>query len=416
MEKLFSLIGDVTHTKLGGADSYSDQLNCRYTVFLLSLFTLLASARVYIDEPISCFCPAEFSSSQVAFAKKVCWTTNTFHIPIDTELTQESRRSAPIISYYQWMALVFSLQGFLFYLPRPLWRILNKKSGLAVNTITDAAIECQRHRDDKFENNVRYMSQRMTQFLTGLSRRRQAAGLCKKFGLSIYGSYLTIVYLVIKVLYVVNVIGQLFLLNTFLGTDYHLYGFDVMRRMANGEEWTTSSRFPRVTLCDFNVRKLGNIHRYTIQCALPLNLFYEMMFIFLWFWMVFVVTVTACSLVQWVIVSVFFCFQEGYVTDRLRELDDDTVSKAQIGRFTRVYLRRDGCFILRLVSKNAGDRIAAELVTSLWKEYRDKIPQTNESNADSNGARRRKSSCKDPSLANGIGWVPSASSCPEETV
>lgn len=352
---------------------------------------------------------------------QVCWTTNTYHIPIEDELTQESRRRAPIISYYQWIALVFSLQGFLFYLPRPVWRILNKKSGLAVNTITDAAIECQRHRDDKFENNVRYMSQRMSQFLNGLRRRRQAAGLCKKFGLSIYGSYLTIVYLVIKVLYVVNVIGQLFLLNAFLGTDYHLYGFDVMRRMANGEEWTTSSRFPRVTLCDFNVRKLGNIHRYTIQCALPLNLFYEMMFIFLWFWMIFVMTVTICSLIQWVIVSVFFCFQEGYVTDRLREIDDKlTADTADVGRFARIYLRRDGCFILRLVSKNAGDRIAGELVASLWQEYiKDQVSQSIESAAaaaaDSDGVRRRRSSCKDPSLANGSGWVPKAS-CPEETV
>lgn len=83
MEKLFSLIGDVSHTKLGGADSYSDQLNCRYTVFLLSLFALLASARVYVDEPISCFCPAEFSASQVAFAKKV----GIFSTPISPSST-----------------------------------------------------------------------------------------------------------------------------------------------------------------------------------------------------------------------------------------------------------------------------------------------------------------------------------------
>lgn len=71
MDKLFQLIGDVSHVKLGGADTYTDQLNCRYTVFVLSLFAFIATARVYVDEPISCFCPAEFEASHVAFAKKV---------------------------------------------------------------------------------------------------------------------------------------------------------------------------------------------------------------------------------------------------------------------------------------------------------------------------------------------------------
>ena len=40
------------------------------------------------------------------------------------------------ISYYQWVALVLVCQACLFYMPRPLWRLLNKKSGIAVNTVT----------------------------------------------------------------------------------------------------------------------------------------------------------------------------------------------------------------------------------------------------------------------------------------
>jgi len=71
MDKLFTLIDDIQHVKLGGADSYADQLNCKYTVFVLSLFAFIATARVYISEPISCYCPTEFQSSQVAFAEKV---------------------------------------------------------------------------------------------------------------------------------------------------------------------------------------------------------------------------------------------------------------------------------------------------------------------------------------------------------
>ena len=69
-----------------------------------------------------------------------------------------------------------------------------------------------------------------------------------------YDTYLTCAYLLIKLLYTGNVVGQLFLLDRFLGTDFRLYGVSVMQRMLAGEDWTTSSKFPRVTLCDFEIR------------------------------------------------------------------------------------------------------------------------------------------------------------------
>jgi hypothetical protein len=248
--------------------------------------------------------------------------------------------------------------------------MLNKKSGIAVNIITDAAIECQRHRDDGYDKTLKYMTMRLGQFLSALSRKRQNAAYRNSCGWGMYGSYLTIVYLIVKVAYFANAIGQLFLLNAFLGTDYHLYGFDVLRRMFRGEEWTTSSRFPRVTLCNVLIEAVANKHNYTVQCALPMNLFYEMMFIFLWFWIVFVLVVTSLSLLQWVIVSVFIRFQRNYVKDRLIELNRVAPDLDNGCRqFVQEYLRRDGCFIIRLVAKNAGDRIAGDLVAGLWDQY-----------------------------------------------
>ena len=41
--------------------------------------------------------------------------------------------------------------------------------------------------------------------------------------------------------------------------------------------WDIQSKyFPKVTLCDFQIREplhLKGLHRYTVQCVLPLNLF-----------------------------------------------------------------------------------------------------------------------------------------------
>jgi hypothetical protein len=56
-------------------------------------------------------------------------------------------------------------------------------------------------------------------------------------------------FLFTKILYLLNVISQLYLLNFFLGNDYHMYGFAVIQALftGNNENWTITPRFPRVT-------------------------------------------------------------------------------------------------------------------------------------------------------------------------
>ena len=91
------------------------------------------------------------------------------------------------------------------------------------------------------------------------------AHLCKQFYGTVMSYYLVTVYLLIKLLYIANVIGQIFFMNKFLDTEYHWYGLEVLRNLGRDDVRTTSERFPRVTLCDFNIRVLGNIQRYTVS-------------------------------------------------------------------------------------------------------------------------------------------------------
>ena len=280
---------------------------------------------------------------------------------------------AKMISYYQWVGLILVCQAVLFYLPRPIWRLFNRKSGIAVSTITDAGIECQRKMDsDGRDKTMRYMVKHMGRFLLELNRNHQLAGGCKSLWYAFYGNYLITLYIFVKLLYIFNVVAQTYLLNSFLGMDYQAYGIDVMANMTRGISWSTSNRFPRVTLCDFKIRVLGHIQRYTVQCSLPMNLLNEIIFIFLWFWFFFVGLATCGSLVLWVANAIYYPFQVSWVRSRILAMDrmgEDPQHLMSI--FVKEYLRRDGTFILRMVAKNSSDIVAAELVCGLWEHFKD---------------------------------------------
>jgi len=105
-------------------------------------------------------------------------------------------------------------------------------------------------------------------------------------------NYLVVLFLISKIFYIGNVIGQLFLLNLVLATRYYTFGFEVVHDLFKSKDWTEESyvAFPRVTLCEFKVRgqDMVNVHKYTVQCVLPINLYNESIYVFLWYWMVLV--------------------------------------------------------------------------------------------------------------------------------
>ena len=103
----------------------------------------------------------------------------------------------------------------------------------------------------------------------------------------------------------------------------------MLRDLLAGREWRESGHFPRVTLCDFEVRTVGNLNRYTVQCALLINLlqpqtsnsarkqsfvvhiyllvapkahstlFNEKVFTLIWLWLFFLLGVTVASAAFW---------------------------------------------------------------------------------------------------------------------
>ena len=195
------------------------------------------------------------------------------------------------------------------------------------------------------------------------------ARACCLFGSRLYGNYMVASYLVVKALYVVNAIGQIFLLDAFLGIDYHLYGVTIVDQLVRGKEWSVSERFPRVTLCDFEIRHQDRLHSYVVQCVLTINLFNEKIFLFIWFWFVFIAVVSFCNMFKWFVRVLHWHSQVQYVRKQLRAFDTAQREAGVLAKFTENYLRRDGMFILRLIGMNMGEVVAGEVLCGLWQNY-----------------------------------------------
>ena len=379
MDKLVRVVMDMRDLHLHQDDDVSDRMSRRYTSSLLVLFAAVVSARQYWGEAVHCWCPEQCASNHEKYANLYCWVSDTYFVSFESDMPQEDEPRIRKITYYQWTPVILVSQAIMFTLPYLLWKILNRRSGIDITDIMEAAVTSRKamYAESK-EKTLRYAVLMLDRhFLTHRERKTGCwsrmkhilSKRCCLFYGKFYGNYLTFSYIVVKTMYLVNAVAQLFLLDVILGYDYHMFGIRVLRHFLYGEQWEASERFPRVTLCDFRIRQNTNVHQYTVQCVLPINIFNEKIFVIVWFWFVLVCLLTAYNLMQWTLQSIHWQGQLRYVRRRLRAMDAIHGDSNHLKRFVQDYLRRDGLFLLRLVSKNAGDLIASELLCGLWENY-----------------------------------------------
>ena len=149
--------------------------------------------------------------------------------------------------------------------------------------------------------------------------------------------------------------------------------------MVADHDWTEARHvvFPRVTFCDFLVRRLGNNHRYTIQCVLPINLYNEKIFMFLWFWLVMVAAISIASFVTWAARALFGNDRVVFVANRLQQGRRNGRDDRALNAFVFNYLRQDGSFLLRLIAHNTDSITTTDVICSLWDKWQKKAPRRN---------------------------------------
>uniref|UniRef100_A0A914MP03 Innexin n=1 Tax=Meloidogyne incognita TaxID=6306 RepID=A0A914MP03_MELIC len=289
-------------------DDFADRMNYLYTPNMLLAFSVLISFKQFGGRPLECMFPNKFPGSWEQYAENFCWSEDTYYLPPQVHVAQikESERYTEErkLSYYQWVPFFLLLQAACFRLPSILWKAASLSSGVRVHDIVVKALDSQNMEDECRHRTIIMLANHLARALRFqnqiLNRHLFIHKTMRFLNITYSACLISFIYLFTKFLYLVNIFAQLYLMNKFLETDrYQWYGISVIQDLMRGIPWQASGYFPRVSLCDFTVRQMANIQKYSVQCVLVINIFTEKIFILLWFWYGILLVATSISFIYW---------------------------------------------------------------------------------------------------------------------
>jgi hypothetical protein len=368
-------------------DEHSDRLNHRYTVGFLLICAAFATGLPFVFNRISCWVPAQFVNGYQAYTNNYCWISNTYYIPSNATVPHSKYdRERSEIGYYQWAPFIFLLSALFFYLPRMLWRSMNTRSGIDLQYLVSKS------REHKFKETPKEpivdTSEKPVVDINEKTIVGTIENYCQpnehdvSFGSQFcrilfctsgkrLGNYIRSIYLTVKFLYLINSFIQLILIHIILGQPGWFYGLDVWYSIfIKNSVLTDSPYFPRVTLCDLRIREIGNLHRYTVQCVLPINMLNEKLFSLAWFWFIYVFLSNLFSLISTLYETIIPNSRFNFIRDLYRiSRSDPNIDEPLMKEFTRNFLMQDGVLIIEILSLNGSSATATRVVKQLVENY-----------------------------------------------
>lgn len=333
------------------------RLHYKATVMVLVCASVLVTSRQYIGDPIDCMADGVPGGIMDTY----CWIHGTFSIPERWVGKQGLDNAHPGVApiawdgkepvyhkYYQWVCYVLFLQAGLFYFPRHLWKTFE---GGRLRMLVEGMFE-----------------PRMT--VDKAARAERISTIVKYFRDNRGGhTFYCMRFIMCEVLNFVNVIGQMFLMDKFLGYEFSTYGLSVL----GYSEMDAGSRpdpmavvFPKVSKCTFHkYGPSGTVERHDGLCVLPLNIINEKIYIFLWFWFILIASITGLFLLYRLAVLMGAGIRTAMIQARSgrvsREKISDIVSEPGLTYFQQV----GDFFLLYLIAKNIDEVAMKELIIEL---------------------------------------------------
>ena len=298
----------------------ADRLNCRVSFNLALLCTLILSCTQYVfKSSITCHIANPISGMNLeGFVEGYCWIHGTFippRHPNNSQLKVWDDKSAHFIIYYQWIPLWVAMQALLFYLPNLIWGVIGGE--------------------------LRYLREQLKK----LGEKDEWGKVVKIIRYQTSTPHLFVGYLVVKLLYIVNSLGQLAVMFFYV---------------ANGGHTQFKHLFPTQTFCQIPLEHLGRTNKVTAQCLLPANLIHEKMFCLLGVWLSLVTVINIGSVSYWVVVVLLRRHKFIRKYHKLLKLTSPP-QRQHTMKYTMV-------FLLHLIKINVGELITMKLVDKLWEK------------------------------------------------
>jgi hypothetical protein len=169
---------------------------------------------------------------------------------------------------------------------------------------------------------------------------------------------------------VVNVVGQIYFVDFFLGGVFMTYGSEVIDFMNMDDANRTDPMmkvFPRVTKCTFHhFGPSGSIVKKDAICVLGLNIINEKIYVMLWFWLITLALLTGAYLIYMVAIIALPALRRNMVTRKARPDKKDPayhlVKECNIGDW----------FMIFLVSRNMDTTMYNIFIDEITEKYKAK--------------------------------------------
>jgi len=267
-------IKDITESILGigdvSIDNFTFKLFYKWSLsFYIASFALV-QANQFFGDPLACE-TADDSIDEDAITN-YCYMFSKFLVPDNYRGFCRSRaheNTDLYNSYYQWVAIFFMVQAFLFYIPRCIW--LSMEGGMMSFLVTGCLDRVVENAAEKQETLM----------------RNYCEYVHNKFNKYAFGFFFC------ELLNVVITISQIFVTHAFLNYQYFDYGYLVYQYYSLDSETRSLKTtfnpmcevFPNVVACNFHrFGKGGHQETKNAICILGLNIINSKVFALLWLW------------------------------------------------------------------------------------------------------------------------------------
>uniref|UniRef100_A0A023F3Q9 Innexin n=1 Tax=Triatoma infestans TaxID=30076 RepID=A0A023F3Q9_TRIIF len=332
------------------------RLHYLFTTVMLLACSLIVTATQYVGNPIQCI----VEGLPVRPINTYCWITSTFTMPdafkrqVGTEVAHPGvsndfgdKDAKKYYTYYQWVCFVLFFQAILCYTPKWLW---DAWEGGLMRTIVMGMNVGVCHDEEKCKKKKILMDY----LLRHIKRHNTYA----------------VRYWICEVLCLVNIIGQLYLMNKFFGGEFMSYGLRVMTFSDTPQEERVDPMvyvFPRVTKCTFHkFGPSGSIQKHDSLCVLPLNIVNEKTYVLIWFWFIILATLLTLLVIYRLIILTCPAVRPILLRTRNRmvtmEVSNAISRKTDIGDWWIIYML--GRNMDPLIFKEVASELAKKIETA----------------------------------------------------